>query len=368
MTKWYGSIVLSQKVYDVIKWFTLNWDKEIGAFGTGKLKNGSLYIEKLFFPQQKVTGASVNITPENWGPMLTEMTDDEIKNVCFYWHKHPNGTPGASHTDEEETYDAIMDTDEKKKFFGFAQSAKKGNDEIMWEARIEMRKPIFGTLDCTVTTEEDEKIEEECKKIIEEKIIKNSPTNKFYGRTNNFLNNINTQNQTTETHNNIVFKDGVGKNVLMNDREDLRNVDFAKIGVPKDLSFLSVQKSGAIQAFVGNKIEKIFLQGLDEKGTLNDFVKDYHSKETNDSDTDYKIYVINPKKKCLKKIQEGIVKFQKGYEKYIRKYLLKEIDDLVEKSIIDEADAELYCSAIESMDIEAFFDAEVNAHFITNKK
>ena len=56
-------VMLSNDVYRKIRWFTENYENEIGAVGTVSIrqqeKEKYFYVEKLFFPQQAVTGSTV---------------------------------------------------------------------------------------------------------------------------------------------------------------------------------------------------------------------------------------------------------------------------------------------------------------------
>ena len=171
MTKYTGSIRIAEKPWKQIGWFTRNFDKEIGAIGIGKVQNQELYVEKLFFPTQIVSGAHVHFKPEDWGTLMKEMTKEELDKVIFYWHKHPNGCVSASQGDEDDTIDVFMDEDSTRKVFGFLQTAKNTRDgSIESEARIEMRKPIWASIEAEITTDIDEEVEVECEKILKEKV------------------------------------------------------------------------------------------------------------------------------------------------------------------------------------------------------
>jgi hypothetical protein len=170
MTKHQAIIKLATKPMKIIKWFTESFDKEIGALGIGEMRDGELCVDKLVFPTQTVNGAHVHFKPSDWGPILQELTNEEISKIIFYWHKHP-GSASASQGDEEDTFDVFMDENSERTFFGFLQTAKRPNGTFEYEGRIEMRDPIWASItDVKLITEEDEEIEEECQKIIEERI------------------------------------------------------------------------------------------------------------------------------------------------------------------------------------------------------
>lgn len=154
----------------IIKWFTHNFDKEVGALGIGELRDGELIVERLVFPTQIVNGAHVHFKPEDWGPIITELSDEEISKICFYWHKHP-GSASASQGDEEDTFDVFMDPSSERPFFGFMQTGTKFNNQFDYEARIELRDPVCCSItDVEIVTDENDEIEELCQKIIEDKI------------------------------------------------------------------------------------------------------------------------------------------------------------------------------------------------------
>jgi len=141
-----AKMVLSSDVYRKIKWLTYNYNKEIGAIGVGKMrtKEGKkqFHIDKLFFPKQKVTAASIHFTAEMWADLYKDPEFvKRMGDVCFYWHKHP-GSAAHSHTDEEDTFETFMDPIAKRKWFGFLQTAVKSDGSMDTEARIELATPL----------------------------------------------------------------------------------------------------------------------------------------------------------------------------------------------------------------------------------
>ena len=143
-----AELVLAPEVFKTIKYLTETYPTEIGALGTGKIKTSDglkyFYVEKLFFPEQKVSGASVHFTADQWGSIIKQMTPDEMGRICFYWHKHP-GHPGHSHTDEDETFAEFMDKDSGRKMFAFLQTAWS-NGKMIHESRIDLATPIRVTI------------------------------------------------------------------------------------------------------------------------------------------------------------------------------------------------------------------------------
>lgn len=170
MTQYSAVIRLEDKPYKIIKWFTQNFDKEVGAIGIGKVVNGEVVVSKLVFPKQIVNGVHVHFKPEDWAPLMTELSNEEMEQVIFYWHKHPDNCPSASQGDEDDTFDTFMDETSGRKMFAFLQSANS-KDGIKFEGRIEMREPVWCSItDVEIVTDEDYAINEECKAIIRDKI------------------------------------------------------------------------------------------------------------------------------------------------------------------------------------------------------
>ena len=176
-----ASVVFAEEVWKKIEWFTYNFDTEIGALGIVKQKKDEdgekyFYVEELLFPQQKVTGATVHFTPEMWGELIKERGLDGLKNIAFYWHRHP-GSSAHSGTDDEDTFETFMSTEAKRKYFIFLQTAI-GTAGWNQEARIDIRLPVRHTiLDADIDievdeTEEDEELRKECEAIAEKCIIK----------------------------------------------------------------------------------------------------------------------------------------------------------------------------------------------------
>lgn len=171
MTKYKAVIKFLEEPMRIIKWFTKNFDDEVGALGIGELKDGIMVIERLVFPKQLVNGVHVHFTFADWAPIIRELSVEDVGKIIFYWHKHP-GDAGASDGDETDTFDTFMpEKDCPRPFFGFMQTATTYSGNFEYEARIEMRDPIWTTIeDVKIMTDEDYSAEEECRKIIKERI------------------------------------------------------------------------------------------------------------------------------------------------------------------------------------------------------
>jgi len=171
MTKYRGTIVLKKKPYKIIEWLTMNFDKEIGAIGIGQVEDGILYVEKLFFPKQEVTAAHVHIDPAGFGDIIRELSMEDLGRINFYWHKHPDGYAGHSGGDEEETIDVFMDESYGRKIMGFLVTSNYSGT-MKQDCRIEIRDPVWASIESQAISEEDTAVEEECRKILEKCIIK----------------------------------------------------------------------------------------------------------------------------------------------------------------------------------------------------
>jgi len=174
MTKHNGIVILKKDVHKTIEWMTKNYDKEIGAFGIGEIKNNEIVIEKLVFTKQTVNCVHVNILAEDWGEIVKELSVEELGKIIFYWHKHPNNCTSSSQGDEDETYDVLMDEKTDRQLMVFMVTSLDSG-KMSYETRIEIRKPIRATIEGRVYTEEDKSYEELCKKIIDEKVKKEEP-------------------------------------------------------------------------------------------------------------------------------------------------------------------------------------------------
>lgn len=300
----------------IINWFTKHFDKEIGALGIGEMTDGELFIEKLVFPKQIVNGGHVHFKPKDWAPIIKELTPEELGKIVFYWHKHPTGNPSASAGDEEDTFDVFMDENAERPFFGFLQTAPNhAGDGYTYEARIEMRKPIWASITNTqIITDADTEIEEECKKIIKERVISG---------------NAAATDQPGFYKNGIKINTGYG--VLKKD-----NTSYGSFGKDKvitashqqvddyDAKFSPEMKNGCIKLHISPYFEEWVVQILEDPEIAPKIAKqdiDYES----DGET---VITLQPKKK-----QGGFLyKFFVDMEK---EYFEEEYDKLEDKMGVD---------------------------------
>jgi len=176
-------IRFSSNVWEKIDYFTHNFDTEIGALGKVKVKKDKetgekyFYVYELLFPQQYVSGATVHFTGDMWGELIKQYGLEGLKDVAFYWHRHP-GNSAHSGTDDVDTFETFMSKEANRKYFSFLQTAIDNDGNWNDEARIDIRLPIRHTIlnkDIMIEVEEspeEERVRKECNKIAEKCIAK----------------------------------------------------------------------------------------------------------------------------------------------------------------------------------------------------
>ena len=273
MGKTKAQIRFSDKAYKTIKWFTKNFDDEIGALGLGKLENGVLYVKRLVFPQQIVNGAHVHFKPEDWGPIVAELTPEELGSIIFYWHKHPNGMPGASQGDEDDTFDTFMAEEAGRKCMGFLQTAANTTGGgFTYEARIELRDPIKVSItDVEIVTDDDVKVEKECVKIIKKHISFGSAG----------------------------ASDQPGTDVSKDVKKEEKTEEITT--APSDDPVFKVEnKNGQLILNINTFFETWIVTVLNEP-EITTLLKEYTTDRSKEKDGEIKI-TVKPRKKCIKKI------------------------------------------------------------------
>lgn len=159
MTSYEPTIYISTQVERELKWFAKNYDKEMAAIGEVEmLKNGDMYIPKVYYPDQINGGATVSIDTPGWMTIYKECPTERRPFLKCHIHKHPGQMLSFSGTDDEDTIDSFMERqkDEKDKskgvewqrdFYIFIVFIKK-DDGIEFAARIELRaNPITATIE-----------------------------------------------------------------------------------------------------------------------------------------------------------------------------------------------------------------------------
>lgn len=337
-----ATIVLGNEVRKKIKWFTEHYENEIGAVGIGGIKtfNGKkcFYVEKLLFPKQEVTGATVHIEATGWADIIKELELKELGKIMFYWHRHPGGSPHRSSTDEEDTFGTFMADEAKRKHFVFLQTAWK-DGKVVREARIDIRNPIR----FTITDEniellyeksvEEDLLEKECKKIIEEKVkVKTyeKPAH-YYGKGNGYYGKDTGYYDygygTKEDDDRAEVREAIEH--LINNEEDYIDNDLDReVEIPDEKKVSILFNNGEVQITTKSGFEPILKKALDEE--LKPLVRRIKKVTEKDRAITYR---LQPSKKAYDKLKKGVKQLFVEYQKKLRKELknTKENEDISEK-------------------------------------
>ena len=330
-----AKLVLSNEVYKQIKWLTHNFDKEIGAFGIGKTrtKEGEsyMYVEKLFFPKQKTTSATVHITNEMWADLLKNNEFlERMGDLCFYWHRHPGGSAHHSSTDEEDTFNTIMDTAAKRKWFAFLQTASKSDGSMDKEARIDIRTPVRVTIEdrnIDLTYElppEETEFKKKMESLIENVIVKEEVKKQEVINCNINFNTGRYNNYTGYDFSDKYYKNS---NVTKQYDDDLIKIEKSHNGFYMDNDIVgdmatSEEEKASLECRNGNIIiktgiefEKFLIGQITNKdGYLKDYVKHFKLKNT-DEQNKKKTFELHPRKKSYKILTERLVKLFQQYNR-----------------------------------------------------
>lgn len=166
-------IVFTKKFKEMMDYFSLNYDKEIAGFIIGEIKDGKIRAEELIFPEQKADSGSVDFSGASL-VKLRQTEGDKCLKIIGEWHSHNTMGCFWSSTDVKEFIEPFSRTRDISLFI----VSSKGDDLV----RIEMNKPFKMSIDkVSYYVEYGKELEEECKKIIEDKVTVSS--NVSYGRT-----------------------------------------------------------------------------------------------------------------------------------------------------------------------------------------
>ena len=278
MVEYNARVVLAYEVYRKILWFTENYDKEIGAVGTVKVRQEDgdkyFYVDNIYFPKQEVTGATVHFTAAMWGDLIKELPMEDLGRIGFYWHRHPSSSAHSS-TDEEDTFETFMGKEANRKFFIFAQSAQN-TAGINWEWRVDVRQPVRATIrDPQIEwtheiSEEDEVLAKECEAIIEKCIVKpavaKTPTYNYHKP----YTNVDAQAKLFDYRNGRVeeIDPRVGTHVLTKKGRETYDNDILD-GFPTKLEEKAAVgfKDGAIHILAENLFRQVVSSALVRKGS-----------------------------------------------------------------------------------------------------
>jgi proteasome lid subunit RPN8/RPN11 len=122
-----------------IEYIVASFNLEIGGYLTGEIKEGEIYLDDLLIPNQKISVASVEITPQDQLE-LRQKYKDKVFKILGHFHSH--NTMGAFWSGiDENNMSTIMKT---KNIFVFMVSSYRGG-EYEHKIRVSIRNPI--TLD-----------------------------------------------------------------------------------------------------------------------------------------------------------------------------------------------------------------------------
>ena len=323
-----AKVILSNEVHRKIEWFTRNFDKEIGAVGTGKIKKEEdgekyFYIDGLHFPKQDVTGSTVHFTAEMWGSLIKDKKFlERMGDVCFYWHSHP-GNAAHSQTDEEDTFETFMGKEANRQWFVFLQTAEKTSGELDMECRVDLRTPIRVTvLDKDIELEyelppKDAALETECEKIIETCVLKPKPTvvsenkdarawNQKWKQDWNYNRNLKKQERLEA----VIEKNDptqvitIGKDTIYVDNDFIKG-HATSVEEKASLKF----ENGQATVRAGKIFRKAMENALNKGGCLTKIVRQHKTTEGEH----FKIYHLQPAKKCFIDLQKKLVKLFSQY-------------------------------------------------------
>ncbi|GEM_PF-6208403 len=103
------NVVLSQKFKRMIDWYSGEYDKEIGGFIIGEVKdNGEIYCEDIIFPKQKVSGSEVEFLDGAVGLLRKEYGEETCLKIIGEWHSHVKMGCFWSRTDNADMIDKFM--------------------------------------------------------------------------------------------------------------------------------------------------------------------------------------------------------------------------------------------------------------------
>ena len=340
MSEHKAKVRFAAEVWEKIEWFTYHFDTEIGALGKVKIKTDKetgekyYYVYKLLFPQQRVSGATVHFTAEDWIPLVKEHGFKGLSDVMFYWHRHPGGS-AHSQTDDVDTFETFMSKEANRKQFIFLQTAVDGSNVWNSEARIDIRLPIRHTiLDKDIELEVDEnpeevRIREECKAISDSCIIKEAPMTCTTTHKNGC---------TYKSYKQDVYKANYGSDEE-DTEEDMFGIDYS--GNKMDNDYLDTYattifekvsidfKDGQATILAGKNFGLLLEKALEQKdGKVTKFVRT-HTISASKSEG-LKKYQLQPKAKKYKEFREALTN---GYKTYCRTLLVEIKKDYLKEDL-----------------------------------
>lgn len=156
-------IGLTEEVSKRIDWLTNNYEKEISAWLGGEIKEGQIIIDDMMFPEQEVSGASVDTDQKNLIKLRKEY-GDRCKRIIGHWHSHNTMSSFWSATDNQFIKEHMNGRELRVFLVSSTRDGIRG--------RVEIRKPLNISLDQVRVTKlfENKELKEELEKVIKEKV------------------------------------------------------------------------------------------------------------------------------------------------------------------------------------------------------
>lgn len=120
-----------------MEYISNNINVELGAYLTGEVKDGEIYLEEMMIPDQTISGTHVNITPDAQ-INLRRKYGEKVFKILGHWHSHHKMGCFWSGTDLDNMRNIILN----KKFFVFVVSSLSNH-----LVRVSVRDPINFDLD-----------------------------------------------------------------------------------------------------------------------------------------------------------------------------------------------------------------------------
>lgn len=176
----------------------LNNGDEIGGwlFGdwTEQDDKYTLLLDKFVIPNQEVTGAEVDISPESMSQVMKEFGPQECNRIKAHWHIHPFGKGNTNWSGiDEEKINAFTNPDKGREIFVFLLSSEdqiKARVEVNIKAQLNIAgektvyfKQTHDNLEVSKeTTARDSTMFDKLKKLISEKVSRKTYVSTTTGR------------------------------------------------------------------------------------------------------------------------------------------------------------------------------------------
>ena len=83
-----NKIIITPLLMNKLDILTSEYDKEIGGYITGEVKDGIIYLDDILIPPQVVSAASVEITSSDQIMLLKKYGSKKCQKICGHMHSH----------------------------------------------------------------------------------------------------------------------------------------------------------------------------------------------------------------------------------------------------------------------------------------